>query len=246
MSENRINPNLNEFTGGIQAAGEGQAVSDRCATHARPGPTSTASFDARDNHGAGAFSSSDEYRISEANRRLGILHTADELTVQGKSKKEIAKLVGQNEVTLYRWAKAFKAEGFNGLLPKTDKCGRKTVLEKLCIPQEVIDEIRGLNLDTQSTTAALRVFAQSDRCPEELSKIILDPNRCSKHALPPSLRRSVGVAANLRKAHEGPRSLSLGGIYTPRKLDILPGDIFCSDDTTPIWAWWVPWIESEE
>lgn len=40
--------------------------------------------------------------------------------------------------------------------------------------------------------------------------------------------------------------LSLKGMATPRTLDILPGDVFSSDDTTPIWAWWVPWPRSED
>lgn len=43
----------------------------------------------------------------------------------------------------------------------------------------------------------------------------------------------------MRLAHRGGRALSLGGAWTPRHLDILPGDIFGPDDTTPIWGYYV-------
>jgi hypothetical protein len=56
-----------------------------------------------------------------------------------------------------------------------------------------------MNLDTDSVTTSLRVFAQSDRCPAELAAVILDPNRCSKHALPPSLRKAVEVNSELEE-----------------------------------------------
>lgn len=196
---------------------------------------------------AAALTDSEEYRVNEANRRLQILDTYKAMLVSGRYTKAAAcRELQTGYATIWRWGKSFEKKGFNGLLPDTDKCGRKSIIEKLGVPQAVIDQIQGLNLDTDSTTAALRLYAQSDRCPEDLAKVILDPNRCSKHALPPSLRREVGVNANQRKAHRGPRQLALGGMWTPRKLDILPGDIFSADDTTPIWAWWVPWETSEE
>jgi hypothetical protein len=188
----------------------------------------------------------EESRILEANRRLRILQTYDALLAQGRSKASAAKVVETAYVTVWRWRRAFKKKGYNGLLPDTDKCGRKSAVTKLGLTQDVIDQIRGLNLDIASTTGALRAFAQSDNCPEDLAALILDPNRRSKHSLPPSLRQLVKVNPALRQAHQGPRALGLGGIWTPRKMDILPGDIFSSDDTTPIWAWWVPWIECEE
>lgn len=192
----------------------------------------------------------DEWRIEEANRRQQILETYHSLVASGHSKASAAKHTGQGYATLWRWEKAFKAEGFNGLIPDTDKCGRKSTFAKLGFTPEQVEQIRneiqGLNLDLDSVTASLRLYANSDRCPAELAAVILNPNRCSKHALPPSLRAAAKVNKNAQKAHRGPRALSLGGIYTPRRMDVLPGDVFVSDDTTPIWAWWVPWYESEE
>jgi hypothetical protein len=190
----------------------------------------------------------DEWRVLEANSRLAKLTLFNELTAAGESPRKAAKRVGVSRPTLWRWQKRFEAEGFNGLLPDTDECGRKSVLEKLGLApeSETILKIQAINLDTESSTAACRLFANSDQCPEELAQVILDPTRCSKHALPPSLRKAVTVNKNLQDAHRGPRTLSLQGMWIPRKLDILPGDIFTADDTTPIWAWWVPWAQCKE
>jgi transposase len=192
----------------------------------------------------------EEWRIQEANRRKQILDTFAEMTARGITKADAAKKVGQGYATIWRWQKRFEKHGFNGLLPDTENCGRKSWLEKLGLTAEqvqaLMSEVQGINLDTESVTATLRLFAHSDRCPESLARVILDPTRCSKHAIPPSIRKLAVVPEPVRQAHRGPRRLALKGTYTPRRMDILPGDIFSADDTTPIWAWWVPWIESEE
>ena len=203
-------------------------------SHGVTSPTSTDSFE------------SDDFRYKEANRRLDLVTTYKSLLSQGFSKKEASKKTGESITSLWRYLKAFDTKGFDGLLPKTDKCGRKTKAELLGLTQEIIDQVSGLNLDTKSTTAAWRLFAQSDQCPEHLAREILNPNKCSKHAIAPSIRDALIKTPGLRLVHEGPRALALKGIYTPRRCDILPGDIFSSDDTTPIWAWWVPWVECEE
>jgi hypothetical protein len=66
------------------------------------------------------------------------------------------------------------------------------------------------------------------------------------NAFPRRIRVAARVSEPLNDAHRGPRTLSLGGIYIPRKLDVIAGDVMTADDTTPIWAWWVPWRECEE
>jgi hypothetical protein len=191
-------------------------------------------------------SDSDEYRLKEANRRMQVLETFWALLKAGYTKLAAAREVQSSQPSIYRWEAAYKKDGFAGLLPHTDKCGRPSFIEKYGVTEEELNQFRGLHLDTESCTQALRVYARSDRCRPDLAAAILDPNRCSKHALPPSLVRAVRNNAAVLAAHRGPRALSLGGMWTPRKMDILPGDIFCADDTTPIWAWWVPWPESEE
>ncbi len=191
-----------------------------------------------------------EYQVTEANRRLGVLNTFAELLQAECSPRVAARQLGESRSTIWRWQQRFGQKGFTGLIPDTNNCGRKSELERLGLSagdlQKLLDETRGFNLDLNSTISALRLFAHSDRCPEQLAKVILDPNRCSKHAIPPSIRRAAAVSDNHRLAHRGPRALSLKGMYVPRRVDILPGDIFSADDTTPIWAWWVPWRECEE
>ena len=61
-----------------------------------------------------------------------------------------------------------------------------------------------------------------------------------------SLRKAAHIPEPVFDAHRGQRRLALKGMWTPRALDILPGDIFTADDTTPIWGWWVPWREDKE
>jgi hypothetical protein len=191
-----------------------------------------------------------DWSVKEANRRLGKLEAFAALLAEGVTRKQAVKIIDVGYATLWRWEKAFAKRGFNGLLPEKARCGRKSALKKLGLDpadlQQILDRVQGLNLDLNSTTGACRVFAQSEECPPRLADAILDPNRTSKHSIPRSIRDAVRVDKNAKKAHRGPRQLSLGGIWTPRKLDILPGDIFSADDTTPIWAWWVPWIQCEE
>lgn len=188
----------------------------------------------------------EDSRLAEAERRLAVLTAFLDQVSNGVMPRRAAKVLGEDRVTLWRWERRFKRDGFTGLIPKTKNCGRTPLTEKLKLTEEEIRAIQALHLDTGSNTSALRVFAQSDRCRPELAEVILDPKRTSKHSIPPSIRAATRVSENLKKAHRGPRKLALSGMWTPRKLDILPGDIFTSDDTTPIWAWWVPWYESEE
>lgn len=188
----------------------------------------------------------EDWRIQEANRRLGLLEAFDALLQQGMSPRQAAKRLRENRVTLWRYQKKFESGGYEGLIPSTKNCGRKPLAEKLQLTAEEIAQVQGLNLDTASNTAAWRLFASSDRCRPEVAAVILDPAKRSKHSIPPSLFDATKVNENLRQAHRGPRRLGLKGMWTPRKMDILPGDIFTADDTTPIWAWWVPWVECEE
>jgi hypothetical protein len=185
-------------------------------------------------------------RLAEAERRLAVLTAFLQEVSNGASPRRAAKALGESRVTLWRWEQRYRKEGFEGLIPATENCGRTPWLKKLGMTEDEIRQVQALHLDTGSNTTALRLFAQSDRCRPELAAAILDPTRTSKHSIPPSIRDATKVSENLKKAHRGPRKLALSGMWTPRRLDILPGDIFTSDDTTPIWAWWVPWYESEE
>lgn len=92
---------------------------------------------------------------------------------------------------------------------------------------------------------AWRTFARSEECPDVI-RAYFGERRRSKHSIAPSIRQSTRPGSLLDARHHGHRAYGLGGPWQPRRLDVLPGDIFSSDDTTPIWAWWVPWPKSEK
>lgn len=197
-----------------------------------------------------------EEQAAEANRRFAVLQAYFALlaTEPGLSNERAAKKLGVDAVWLWRRLREWNTGGqcYEALVPKFHKAGRKSTLAKLSaqlgaeVVGAAIEQVSGLKLDTESNTAAWRLFASSDRCPEALARVVLDPNKRSKHSLPPSLRRATALNEALHNAHRGPRRLALKGMWTPRRVDILPGDIFSADDTTPIWAWWVPWREDRE
>jgi len=191
---------------------------------------------------------SDESRIAEANRRWSILEAVAHAMAEqpGLTERGACLQVGVDQATFGRWRRAYEASGFSGLVPATGRRGRRSAALAAGLTPEIARQIQALALDTGSVTAAARLFAQSDRCPEAVADVILDPTRTSKHSIPPSIRQAVRVNPNLEKAHRGRRALDLGGMWIPRRVDILPGDIFTSDDTTPIWAWWVPWVKCDE
>lgn len=198
--------------------------------------------------------------LAVANQRLAILQAYWALqermlaaTGEELSTERAARKLGVAKSWLNRRLKAWGANpSFESLIPKFANSGRPSKLEQLSAVlgaetmQTAISQVAGLKLDTESNTAAWRLYANSDRCPEELARVVLDPNKSSKHSLPPSLRAATKLNEALHNAHRGPRRLALKGMWTPRHVDILPGDIFSADDTTPIWAWWVPWIKCKE
>jgi hypothetical protein len=158
---------------------------------------------------------------------------------------------GVSRQTLILWRKRYLQFGFSGLVPQWEKSGRKSALRAIAehLPADQADElirnVKGLNYDIESPGLAWRTIARRENTPEVVRQI-LDAPRRSKHHVPRSLVQAVQVSDIESMAHRGPRKLALSGMYTPRKLDILPGDVFSSDDTTPIWAWWIPWFKSPE
>ena len=90
-----------------------------------------------------------DWRIDEANRRLEILQTFAALIADGVAKSVAAKQIGQGYATLWRWQKRFHQSGFNGLLPDTDKCGRKSTFARLGLTQEQVEA--GLRVEVTIT-----------------------------------------------------------------------------------------------
>lgn len=70
--------------------------------------------------------------IREANRRLELLESFwAGVELQGLSRQAAARQVGTPYITLYRWEKRFKKDGFAGLYPVTDNSGRKSAWQHL-------------------------------------------------------------------------------------------------------------------
>lgn len=195
---------------------------------------------------------SEEARVEFARRR-SLLESFHALTQAQPdlSLREAAQRLGVTYASLYRFTRAFNRGGWPALVPAYHKSGRKSELKKLAekIGQEEVDRLlgkaRATALDTGSATAAFRLVARSGSAPELLAHLADYRGdglpRASKHALPPSIRSAIRIDKVQALAHQGPRALSLRGMWTPRRVDILPGDVWTSDDTTPIWGWWVPW-----
>lgn len=118
---------------------------------------------------------------------------------------------------------------------------------------EVEKKVAGLALDLSPSIAggsrrlsdglAWRTFARRAECPRVIRDYFAEPRR-SKHSIAASLHQNTRPGPLVDALHRGRRCYSLAGPYQPRKLDILGGDAFSSDDTTPIYGWWVPWPHS--
>jgi len=196
-------------------------------------------------------------RLTEAGRRQRLVELYRSLQASGRTRNqavaEICRHVDGDcsRATLDRWDARFTAGGFPALLPETHRCGRKSAMAKLreslgdVTVGELMRQARGLAHDTQSEVMALRMLAHSPIAPEPLAQLVdyaaHGGRRSSKHALPPSVRDELRRNPALALRHQGPRASALRGFWIPRKVDILPGDVWTSDDTTPIWGWWVPW-----
>jgi len=190
-------------------------------------------------------------RMEIGNQRLVVVNEMERLLLSNLPIKGLAKQHGVSLQTLRSWAKAYSQSGFPGLLPRWNQSGRQSALTKIdsALSLEQADElhrqVKGLAYDLDSPGLAWRVLARRDETPEVV-RGILDAPRRSKHHVPRSLVNAAKISEVESMAHRGPRKLGLNGMYTPRKLDILPGDVYSSDDTTPIWAWWIPWFKSPE
>jgi len=198
-------------------------------------------------------SNSLDNRAQIAEERMGWVEQAAALRSQTPPLpwEQVAGLVGQSTTTTFRLVSKYLAHGYTGIVPKTDNCGRESVLQKLArkIGPEALDgllrEAAAVALDTGSAVLGFRLIAKRADVPEEFAQLAdyaaHGGKRCSKHALSPSIRDQVRIDKPQALKHRGDRALNLKGMWTPRRLDIMAGDIWTSDDTTPIWGWWVPW-----
>ena len=70
-----------------------------------------------------------QHRLDEAKRRFHAIETFRALLDGGMNKGDAAKQLDIDHVTLWRWVKQYDRRGFDGLLPRTESCGRKPALD---------------------------------------------------------------------------------------------------------------------
>jgi hypothetical protein len=142
-------------------------------------------------------------------------------------------------------------EGLRGvdLLADTraGNAGRKPLIE--LTPEEVI-ALRKLVVQTNSITAAFRIYASRPECRDELADAILR-QRSSKHTLTRSLRDMVAVPDAIREYHKSPTRTKRERIITPRTLSyidaagkerpLLPGQLCERDDLSMDFIFYVDW-----
>ena len=191
---------------------------------------------------------SDVWRYTEADRRKTICEAATAFMATGLSQRQAARALGEDAASLSRYLRAYKEGGYPALLPGVSS-GRKTERAKLIealspeAVQQIEQKVMGEALDMDgSDGAAWRTVARRADAPEPVREYFkkVEDVHASKHSIARSLRRATRVTPSMRLAHRGPRALSLLGAWTPRHCDILPGDIFSSDDTTPIFGYFIP------
>jgi hypothetical protein len=192
----------------------------------------------------------ESWRHAEAARRQQLCEAANQLMSQftpAPSQNEVARVLGVDAASLSRYRRAYAASGYAGLLPGVSS-GRTSLREQLAAqlgPEaiaEIEKQVTGTALDMDgSDGAAWRKIARAAGTPAPVRDYFakVESAHSSKHTIARSLRRATRVSPQMRLAHRGSRALRLGGAWTPRHLDILPGDIFSSDDTTAIWGCYI-------
>jgi hypothetical protein len=188
-----------------------------------------------------------ENQIREARRREQLLEQLDKITAAGGSLGSAADLLGEDAASLCRWRKAYRAGGFEALVPKHHQSGRKP----LAVPSaDELTKLKALYVQTGSKTSAMRMFANDDDCSDSLRAAILKPRR-SKHTLTKTLRDLVEVPDAVHDYYKSPKQTALNCFFHPRDLtyvdadgqrrELLAGDVFESDDMTVNFGWWVQW-----
>jgi hypothetical protein len=144
--------------------------------------------------------------------------------------------------------------GTPGGNPNREKCGRRPLAQ---LSEEHQRIVHGLTIATDPNTGtrisvsmALRLFAQSDKCPDDVAEAILKP-RSSKHTITPTLKRQARVTAESKMLARGNKNFALNSYSQPRGLfyinslgetkPIQAGDIFERDDMTLNQPWYVEW-----
>lgn len=189
-------------------------------------------------------------QLAERNRRHAVLEAVHAFTQEnpGAPMAAACRAAGVNQATYLRWRGAYKEQGLDGLVPRTDRCGRKPAFDAFA--PEAQQKLVQLYIKTGSQSLAIQLFRDDPLCPEPLKAWIDDRNagERSRHQIPPSLRQLMHVTPAIHDKFRGPRRYELNAITTLRSMteqldsgdvrNIEPGDWWEMDDMSvnlPFW-----------
>ena len=111
---------------------------------------------------------------AKALRRQELVEKFDAGLAAGMTAPEAAAGAGGPLPTLRRWSRRYAAEGFDGLLDKCHRSGRRRTI---ALNEEERALARALYAKSKSAATALRQLAHDDVCRDEVRDFILKPRQ---------------------------------------------------------------------
>lgn len=182
--------------------------------------------------------------LTEATKKLEIIKQVYALGLAGYSQNQAALELELPRSSVNRWIAAWEKEHkLSSLVSQFGKCGRKP-LAKLTRDQKLQVQQLAVKMSKNTghkvvTATALRVWATTEHCPDDLREIIL-ADRARKRTITPTLKRQARVTPELLMHYRGDKNLRMNAYSQPRKLTyinahreevpILAGDFITWDD----------------
>lgn len=173
-------------------------------------------------------------------RRVKICQQAQALISGGKTVAETSRILEIPLGTLERWRRKYLADGVDGLRDNYTAVGRPAVAD--CLPPDFADFIRRKAAKCGSKALTYKRIVHDRKCPEKLRDYLLPKLLSGKQiSLPLSLRRVAEVPPDLAAKYRGDTAYDHIGFkltHSPTVFDpiagefrdLIPGDIFISDD----------------
>ncbi|HVU26520.1 MAG TPA: helix-turn-helix domain-containing protein [Verrucomicrobiae bacterium] len=170
-----------------------------------------------------------DWRIKEARRRQELLQAFWALLEQGFSRTKAAKKLGCAYVNLWRYEKAFKTRGFDGLIPNMEECGRKSDFDLILKDEKFCAKLLEIYLSTVGASGnnvvrgrrtakmatALTAMAEEAECPPALA------SRLKRGRFPVCLVRFLKrVTPEMENRQRGAKHFQLNGITSRRDLTL--------------------------
>jgi hypothetical protein len=120
-------------------------------------------------------------RNREVSRRRKIIAKFDELLSQGLTGSQAAARLRVSFTSIWRWKNV-------GLVPLTDRCGRKSEFSRFRISAELISSAQRFRAGGLSVVSAWQAVAKLPACPPDLSAWLL-----SRKSFPPSFYKACEI-----------------------------------------------------